>query len=46
MGLTAARAARQIDALVQTQSVMLATNHIFLISALMSVVGPRRCGWR
>ncbi len=39
LGMSADQAVRQLDGLVQTQSVMLATNHIFLISALMFVVG-------
>ncbi len=38
-GMTAAQATGQIDGLVQSQSVMLATDHIFLISAIMFVVG-------
>ncbi len=39
LGMTADQAVRQIDGLVQTQSVMLATDHIFLISGLMFVGG-------
>ena len=39
MGLSASQAAGQIDNLVQSQSVMVATNHIFLLCALMFVAG-------
>jgi MFS transporter, DHA2 family, multidrug resistance protein len=39
MGFSASQATSQIDALVQSQAVMVATDHIFLISALMFVVG-------
>jgi len=39
LGMTADQAVRQLDALVQSQSVMVATDHIFLISAIMFVVG-------
>lgn len=38
-GLKSAQAVGQIDGLVQSQSVMLATDHIFLISAMMFVFG-------
>lgn len=38
-GLSHDQAISQIDHLVQTQAVMIATNHIFLISAGIFVVG-------
>jgi len=39
MGLSAQQALGAVDNLVQGEAVMLATNHIFLISALMFLFG-------